>query len=272
MSLEHGKILKKSLKFAIQPKRWLPFFILDLIFLSVGIFYTLLNVSIISNIFAAATGSLASLGALMQFGFVLILLFTVWVLVKIWLQTSIIHQSYKEKDYNKSFRIGLKKYPSVLAAVIVIGLISGLIGMIPFIGSILSIIIGLMFFFTLPIIVVKNKGFSEALNASLKIFKKKAFDVFIIWLLLAIISMAIATIFALPLLILFINVFVAAGTLSSEAVFPYIIQMAQAYLPIVVLGSIILLMGMSITSVFSLKAQTEFYLKMTTMWKKLFDK
>ncbi|MFH1445307.1 MAG: hypothetical protein ABIF08_02385 [Nanoarchaeota archaeon] len=266
MKTDHGKLLKDSLKFAVKPERWLPFFITDFLACTVALFYILFNAPAIVSLMNSTNG-MAVLGGLVQSGLVLFTVFIVWILIRLWLQTSVVHQSYKEKQYNQSFKIGYKKLPSVLAAVIIIGFIGTLVSVIPFFGVILAILVGIMFFFAMQAIVVGNYGFYDAMMKSYKIFRKKPFEVIVAWFIISLVSFFITTAFAIPISTLFINVLISmvsqSGSMVSGALLSsYVVNLVQAYLPVVIITGIVALIGFAIANVFSLKAQTEYYLKM----------
>jgi uncharacterized membrane protein len=185
------------------------------------------------------------------------------MLIRFWITGSMIHQSHKENEYKKSFSFGARKYPSILAIMIIMGILGFATSVIPLVGWLLSIIVSLVFFFAMQVVIVNNKSFSDGLSKSYNIFRKNAFDVLLSWLLLAVISIAIMIIFALPMFALFFNVAQLSGSAaaSQEAITSYIIGLSQAYLPVLLIVGACFVVGIAISTVFSLKAQTEIYLK-----------
>ena len=261
MGINYAEILKKSLKFAIQPKRWAPFFVLDFVFLSIVIIYTLTNIADVISLMMVPN-DITLLASLVPYFSAILALFASWMLIRFWITGAIIHQSNKENEYKKSFTYSAKKYPAILAVMIIMGILGFATSVIPYVGWLLSIIVSLMFFFAIQVVIVNNKSFSEGLSKSYNIFRKNAFNVLLSWLLLAIISIAIMIIFALPMFALFFNVAQLSSTaVSQETLASYIIGLSQAYLPVLLIVGACLVVGIAISTVFSLKAQTEIFMK-----------
>jgi hypothetical protein len=256
--VKYTEALNKGLKFSIQPKRWLPVFILDLIIFSVFIAVTVTNTNMLTSLASMGTITLTVFESLGYIGLFFGLLI-IWGLVIIWIHGAIVYQSYKEKQYDKSWKLAKNKYLSILGAVVVVGIISIIVGLVPFVGWILSIIVGLMFFFILQGIMIKNQGFIKTMESSWDIFRKRPIDVFAMWLVLTVVSMVILFIFLLPLLLVFGGfVLTIMSTGSVFTALPYLFSNFWAF----IIGTVILLIGLSIATVFSIKAQTEFYLQL----------
>jgi len=274
MAINYAHAIKNGFKFGFTPKRWLPFFITDIIFFSALLVLTLSNLQLIISSLAGFTTNPLALGSLLGYGAVIVGGFIIWFLVKIWIQGAVVHQSYKEKEFDKSWRVAYKKYLSLLAVVIVVALISFIvstvIGFIPYIGwaltIIASIIIGLMFFFVLQGIIVSKLGFYKSMKSSYYMFRDKPFEVFIMWLLVGILSIVILGIFSLPIVVIFSvilsNIFLGIGLSGAAAAadpIMTIVSSLQTYLVPIIVSGVILIVGLAISQTFALKAQTEFY-------------
>lgn len=241
--MEWCKTLKKSFIFAIDLKRWLPVFAADFFF-------------ILLVLFAILGGMRNLLGPSM---FLEIFVITIpYGLTKIWINGAIVHQSYREGDKVKeSFRVSYNKYLSLFAAAIIVGILSGVVSIVPYIGFIFSIIVSLIFFFIYQGIIVKGLKFDETLEHSYNIFRKNWSSVVGIFIVLMIIAGLIMLVFSIPLISIFLYHIGGINTFEG------FIQIIISNLALIILTSIIGLIGFSIAHVFNTKAQTEFYLQLT---------
>lgn len=272
--VDYGKALSKGLRFGINPKRWLQFFILDLVFLSIGLAIFLPNLSEVLPVVMGYSQDLA--GALSMAGFVvsIMVVFVVWMLVRLWLTGAVVHQSYKEKDkISKSFNVAGRKYLHILIAIIIVTIIAGGVSMIPYVGWLISFVVSWIFFFVLQGIIVSNMGFWRSIENSYKIFRNKPLQVFLAWLLIAIVTVVIYTIFSIPAMFLFFGIFASLGPMFMGAqpmpseVIASLNQVLQTNMPTLIVVVIIALIGLAISQVFALKAQTEFYLQLKKRFK-----
>lgn len=258
-----GEALKKGLRFCIEPKRWLPLFILDIIMFTIVIAVLLGRLNLIMSIMVESqTNPIAALPFLnLIAGF--IILGVAWFLVRMWIMGSLIHQSIRPKEFERGYKISIGRLHRIIAVVILVGIISTLAGIVPIVGFIFSLIVSWVFFFVFQGIIVDNLGIIGTMKNSLHIFKKSPFDVFIAWLLIAIISGLIMLAFGFPLLGIFFTFFLGVfqGTVDPNniALFAFYLQ---SNLPTIIAFSTIALVGLELSQVFSVKAQTEFYLQM----------
>ena len=203
MGVNWGEPLSKGLKFAVHPKRWLMFFIVDLVFLGSIVWMFFSNIGEFTAVLAAlSTDPTAILPVLGSLGGMLAL-FIIWILVRLGAVGSVIHQTYKDKDpVRKSLSVCYRKYLSLLGAAIIIAIISGVLGMVPVLGSLLTILFSLTVFFVFQGVIIKGSGGIKSINESWKIFKgglrefKAAFEwKFIVWVAVVIVS-TILTVFS----------------------------------------------------------------------------
>jgi len=82
--------------------------------------------------------------------------------------------------------------------------------------------------------------------------------VFAIWFVLALICFIISLIFSTPLILLLLKFLTKIGSEEFMNLFQEFINLNMASL---IISEIILLVGISISKVFSIKAKTEFYLQ-----------
>jgi hypothetical protein len=262
MKIDYSGSLMKAMRFCILPKRWLPFFVIDLSFASVALIALVANMPYFIY-FLSGLEDLSMLGPALNLLLSLMLLFAGWILLNIWITGSLIHQSYKEKEFGQSWSMAGKKYLSLLGVAAITAIISLIVGVIPYIGWLISIFVGLVFYFGLQSVMVKGNGFMAALKDSMDIFRKHPFKVFLAWLVVSALSLLILLVFAIPVLALLFNMIIdlssLAGTEAGAAVLMNLMFAVQNQMPQMLITGAIALIGMAITRTFALKAQTEFY-------------
>jgi len=268
MKIDYPKIMSKAFHFSYQPKRWIPFFFLDAIFGFFALFIFLNSSDAIMDIVTNSMAQPSDVGSTMLIlnGMLYAgIVFVLWALVRIWISGAIIHQSHKEKESNKSWNISKNKLLPMIIATFLTSVIGMIGGFIPTVGWVVSLVLGWMFMFIIQAIIIDNLDSVESIKKSYHIFTKSPFDIFIIWLLVLIVSLSITFVFALPLIGSFIGSVVTmavAESASTESLAFLTLALQENLLMSVGLG-LVALVGISISSIFSLKAQTEFYLQAT---------
>jgi hypothetical protein len=265
MKLDYGRSISRALRFGFTPKRWLPLLLLNLTLFTLIITFIMISIPLFGSLFGGEAGGVQTLPMLGILG-PLILIAILWWLLAIWITGAIINQTYKEDGYMKSFQISLNRYLCLLAAMILVAVISGLVGFVPYVGWIFSIIVGLMFFFAMQGVMITKLGPVDALKNSYMIFRKHMLDVFLIWLIAVLITLAIVLVFAIPLLILFLGLLIPMLSVSSAqavqaGMFTVLMESLGANFSLLIITGIIAVIGMSIAQAFSFKLQTEFYLQ-----------
>lgn len=181
--VSYVEALKRGLVFGFSPARWLPIFIVDMVFFSgaVGIFLSSPDttagvLALLSN--PSATGNLARLGA------GLIGLGAVWFLVRLWVTGAIIHQTHKEKEFDKSWAVSRRRFVSLLGAMVFVLALTVAVGMVPFLSIPLSMVVRTVFLwpagffsfslyypFVLQGVVLKGKSSVGGLKDSVRLFR-----------------------------------------------------------------------------------------------------
>lgn len=263
--VDYAKALRKGINFGIEPKRWLQFFIVDIVFMLIAIGIGFTTIPQLLALMQSAPQSIESAMTLASLAGYFVVLFVVWILIRLWLAGSMVRQSVKEREtVSKSLKFSAKKYVSILLATIIVAVISIAVGIVPYVGWIFSIIVALVFFFFMQGIVVDNLGFATTLESSWKIFKKKPLQVFVAWLLITIVTLAIYFIFSIPagaILLWVVMPIIPSGAanLPQNEFFNLLMQALQTNPAAVIIGLAILLIGFAVATTFALKAQTEFY-------------
>lgn len=271
MAIDYFKIVKKGINFSIRPGRWFPFFLADLMFFSILIALFIFNIGIITSLLL----DVKNVGILTNLWFI-ITLFIILIpfgLIKLWLSGAIIYQSYKERDNPwKSFKISYHIFPKmffVAIFMIILNFALKIFSFIPYGGIItfiMNVIIYLMFFFVYQGIVVDRLGTLDTLRNSYTIFRKRFISLFIAAILFFIISGAILFVFSIPIFGALLGVFVQSMSQISENAsslefFTIVTNNLINNIHMLSIGGILFLLGSSISQVFFLKAQTEFYLQ-----------
>jgi len=263
MKLDYGKSISRAFRFGFSPKRWLPLFLLNLTLAILIISFIMIFIPLFGNISGTQPDSVLTLSLLSILGpLVLIALF--WWLIAMWIIGAIINQTYKEDEYMKSWKLSLNRYLCLLAAMILVAIITGLAGAIPYVGWVFSIVFGLMFFFVMQGVMITKLGPVDALKNSYKIFRKDTLDVFLIWLISIVITLVIVAIFAIPAMIFFVGLLITfiSPTIPQAGLFSALLDSSQPGLLVLIVSGILVVIGMSISQAFSFKLQTEFYLQL----------
>ncbi len=266
MKMDYGKIISKAFHFSYQPRRWLPLFVADAAFLLIALAVFMSNTDVIvgmATVDAAETVDMALAASVMNIVLVFVLLFAVFMVIRLWVTGAIVHQSYKEKESKKSWVIARKRLITIIIVTILTGAIGVIGGMIPVVGWLVSLVISWIFLFVLQAVIIDNLGAIESMKKSYQIFVKAPFEVFALWLILIVISISMAILFAIPLMASFMGSFVTLAmteAASVESMMLLILAVQERLVEFVALG-LLALVGISIATVLAIKAQTEFYLK-----------
>lgn len=260
-----GDALRKGLRFSAEPKRWLPLLALDLAALAVVLAALMSGMGpIVESLLEAQSDPLA-MSPLSGYIIGFMLLGIAWYVLRIWIMGSLIHQSARPRETRKGYRLALGRLHRVIAAVMVMAIISGLAGMVPYLGPIFSIVISWVFFFILQGVIIDNLGVVSTLRNSWGIFRKSPFDVLIAWLLIAIVSACVMLVFALPLLFMFFG-FIFSSIMTSGLAGPGLAALLavhiQSNMAVTVLLAFIAVVGLELSQAFGIKAQTELYIQM----------
>ncbi len=262
----YGDIVSRSLKFSLHPKRWLQFFVVDAILYAIAAQLVISNLPNFAAFLASVEVGVEVALSVMSFIGIVIAVFAVFWLVRMWIQGAMIQQSANEKaKIAGTFRYGLRRYVSLLLATIIVGVIGYVVGVVPFIGWLLTLVVSIVLLFTAQAVMVSKLGFADALKGAYAMFRRRPGSVFLAWLATALVSLIITGIFLLPAFAVFGAVLlpVLAGAGTSASMVSLITAVLQNIGLLVVVG-LVFLVGSSIAATFGVKALTEFYVT----WKK----
>ncbi len=251
-AVDWTKTIKGAAKFCVQPRRFLPFFIIDvlvitaafLLFGNVAVAYGGLAVDTLPPEVASVIGVIATI-------------FIAWVLASIWIMGAVIHQSSKPNELDRSWMVSMRRYPNLLAAVIVIFIVKFLLALVPQIGLLLSCVASMAFLFASQFVVVGGMGFHKALSNSVKALRYKFQAVFLSWLIGGLLTILILVLFSLPLLS---TVFYFVANYGYEDAVLY--MMVSLDWNVIYFETGILLLGYSVARIFLLHFLTDAYLQL----------
>ena len=249
--MDLGKGIKNGLRFCINPKRWFPFFIMDLLGLS-------LILSIFNN--ANLFNSPNILSGIYGFSVMFLEIIIVWILlfvINLILKGAVIYQSYKEKEYKKSFLKSYRKTPSLIMVSIIIFAINIFAISIPYFGLLFMFASILAFYFVYQNVIIKNMGFGNSLEYSVDLLKKRCWSLIIIYFALGVLSFILSLMFSLPLIYMIFTILISGGELALNPITAISLNLHWLFICL-----LISMIGKSISRVFYLKAQTEIYLQL----------
>lgn len=266
MGIEYTEIMTKAFNFSYRPRRWLPLYIADLVFLAIFLVLFLSNSEALiafAELSMESQPDFAATAAMINSVLYALSLGAVWMIVRIWIAGAIVHQSHKPKEFDKSWRVSGNRIFTLVITSFLVSLIGMIGGAIPTVGWVVSLVLTWVFFFIIQAIIVDNLNVIESMKKSYHIFRNKAFDVFVIWILIALVSISIVVIFSMPMIASFVGSFMTmamAEASSAEALSLFFLAV-QENLGVMVVTGMIALVGMEISTVLGLKAQTDFYMK-----------
>jgi hypothetical protein len=242
------KAVLNGIKFGIDPKKWLFFFVPDIVLVIAAlIFFQNFNWAIF----------LTDIWQMIWTFLPLIAIFIALQLVKLWFFGALIYQSWKKKlllNYGRYIYI-------VLIAIILfaINILIGLTAKIPIAGwlinTILTILFSLIFFFPYQAAIISKLGPISALLQSFKLFTKNPGKIFLIWLIVIVISSVITMVFLIPLAMWLMPILASATFVT--VIITILSNITTSFILIA-----ILLIGSSIASAFTIKTVTDFYLQL----------
>ncbi len=263
--IEYRRSVKEGLGFLRKPVRWLPLFILDSVFFLVIAFVFASSIVDFLTILSG-TGSFSSMPLEIITGVTgAAVSFVIWVALRLFVLASVVHQTFHEKEFAKSWAVARQRYLSLAGALFVATAINMLITAVPFVGIVFSILVSWAFFFIMQDVISTNKDSFLALNNTMKMFKRKPLSVIASWLAVALVATVITLLFALPLIALLFSTL--SGKLMTGATDPsQIVAGVLASLqssPVLFTGAVLLFVfGASLATVCALKMQTELYQQM----------
>lgn len=253
--MNHRKAIKKAFNFAMDGRK---IGIISAIYLGL---FALIGLPLYA-LFKSTNLSFAFIGSVLQMEsavFVITFGAIIYLVVSILIELMIVRSYYKEVDFLESFSKIKPFYWRALAVYLVISLIGGIVGSIPFLGSILSIVVSMVFLFAVQFILIDKEKFDETIKSSWNLFKDNIADVFITWLIKSIIVGLVIVVALIPLLagIVFLYSFSGASPTAGPATSLWLI-----------VGGFLLILGLVVSQLFRAAYLTESFIDIRGIKKK----
>jgi predicted membrane protein len=278
--INYGKIFTDAFKGEVLGKRCIPLVVLSvlgaLVFIPLvfSLMQTVLPVlpttSSVQEQDVAVMFS-ALIPVILIYAIPMILLGIVFAIVEIFLGCVVVKQAFEgSPERQVSFKEGAgavkKKLLGIIAVSILIYVIFaviGLLGAIPYIGgflnAIVSVVLTLMFFVIYPYIVVGDKKAIDALSASVTHFFKNKLQVFIVWLVTAVIAIVIVLLFMIPLMVAMLPIIMSVAKGPMPQAPAAILQLVISNFAPIAIGGVILAAGAGIVTSFSFGVVARYY-------------
>ncbi len=244
--------INPSLKFSVSPKRFLPFLFSDAAILLIMLLMATNNAALLEAAIAGETVSAEGLGLI----FTGVFIFGLWMIVNIWITGAVIHQSKNTKQYDESWRVAFRCMPTLIMALIVVSVLSFSVSVVPYIGTLLSIVIALMFLFLNQFIVLDRKSLMDSIRSSIGTFRGKMLGTFWAWLVSVVITTLMIMVFTIPLILAF---YVLGTEYTGEDAITSMMMHPDATL--IYVTGLVMLLGIAFSRVFALKYLTEIYVQ-----------
>ena len=172
------------------------------------------------------------------------------------------HNYANQKALGKSAGYAKVKYVRFFLAMMIVGLISFVADIVPFVGFIFSFVISLIFFFVQQEIAVRNSGLSKSFSNSYAIFKRNWFKVFLTLIISGLLGLLVIIVFAIPL---FAVMFATIGPAIASGQF---VPALLANLPLFIATGLILLVGVALATLWIIGIKTDVYMQLKKGKKK----
>ena len=263
------EIVLKSLEESVQPKRFLPFFLLYFLFSLCILIFSIPALQVLPSIilleFTMTDLTIVAVNVL-----ALLVVFLIVCLVNLWFTGALIFDVHKNKGFDKSLKHAKSLFSQMALLSLIIFLFAIVSNLFREFGIIVKIVIDWVFMFSLVSIIVKKDKFDTALTRSYNIVKKDlvktiAFLVITYFISIAIFLFAVFAIaFAMaPLSLTLMEIMPISGQLQvipKQRLVQIIALIFRSY-PAFILISIIASLFFSIAYVFIHISRTNYFLQ-----------
>lgn len=252
MKIDLGKAVNNAFGYAFMKDRFAFYFVYMLVYMS-ALGYPMYNM--FKAIRVEDTGMIVSSALI----FVAILI--VFLFITAWVNLAYVHgyQTRKKKGSLKKAFIEVKKYYwRMLAVLLVVGVISGILSSVPYVGWIISIIIGWIFLFVTQFVVIGGKKFEQVFSSSWKNFRKYTWETILAWVVDALIVLGILIVCMIPGIV---YVFRTAFTYMEASNFSGAYSAITAQPLVLGITMLVALAGFAFASVFSIGMITDVFMQ-----------
>jgi hypothetical protein len=253
MKVKYGEAVANGLKYGIMPDRVAVYFVFMTAYMTM-IFYPLYRMF-------GAIGS-GNVGGILNWVGVMLVGLIVGILLLVWIDLALVRgyvTRNKKGSLWKAFGEVKGMYWRMVAVMLVVALISGLLGMIPYIGWIFSFVLGWIFLFVTQFVVIGKKKFGKVFSASWNNFKNNTGDTILTWLVSVLVVIGIMFVFLIPVLIIFLGKFMS---FIVEENFEGMMSAMLAEPGVLILTGVIAMVGFAISGVFSIGMITDAYMQL----------
>ncbi len=279
MKLDFRKAAILSFKYSISIRK-LPYYFLFQIFALLLIFSPLLNlveISYDSGLFQNKIPDPRIVDFIVEsFGYFFLAIVLVLILSSVVTPTLIYnyvqYRNKKDDTLIRSFKQAKPHILTVFGAFItlafLINIISGIISMITStLGTIVAILMTLAFIFVIPDIIIRKSSISKSLASSYSCTRKNTFEAIGVYFIISFFSLVVTLFFGIPLVMVLSQslapLFEMLNAGGSYAILiPAFISLVKAKADLYIVSIITLLLGNSISRLFSIAFITEIYLQM----------
>lgn len=262
------EVILKSLKEAFDAKRFLPFFLLYLIFSLVSLIFLLPIISRAPSLFANPS----SLDFQIFYSCIagILIAFIATILINIWFSGALVFDIKMKKGFEKCLKFSKEVYPQIFALCLVISILVLLTFFLREISFLFQILIDWVFLFAFPAVIIKKDSFDLALGRSFNIVKKNVFTTFSFWaltrfivFLIFLFSLFISSIVLFPIFYEIRGLFYtfSQGVKTYDIVFASSTILKNYF--ILILEAFVVSLFLSLMHVFNLISKTYFFIEIT---------
>jgi len=262
------EVILRSLKEAFDLKRFLPFFLLYLIFSLISLILLLPLIARAPSLFANPSSLDFQILYLSLAGIIIALIAT--LLINIWFSGALVFDLKMKKGFEKCLNFSKKIYPQIFALCLVISILVLITFFFREFSFILQLLIDWVFLFAFPAVIIKKDSFDFALGRSFNIVRKNIFATFSFWaltrfiiFLIFLVSIFISSIVLFPI---FYEVRDLYYAFSQGAKISNVVSASKIVLknyPLLILEAFVISLFLSLMHVFNLISKTYFFVEIT---------
>jgi len=262
------EVVIKSLGEAINPRRFLPFFVLYLLFFTSVLVFTSSLLQVLPSLILVKFTE-KELTVAMFDVFALLTVFLIVVGINLWFTGALVSDLYKDKGFDAGLKYSKKIYLKMIFLSFLFFLFIIVSGLFGDFGLIIRLLIDWVFMFSLVAIIIKGDGVQQSLIRSYNIIRKNVLKTFGFLILTYFITFVILF-FCLFLVVislypLFLNLaeivpaFTDLQTVSSQQLVRIIALVLRSY-PSLVIASVIASLFLSFANIFIYSSRTYYFL------------
>lgn len=256
------RVISKSLRESFRPKRFLPFFLL---YLLTSIAFIILIFPVIKALPSMILG-FSVLSTILPILLLLCAVFLIVLLLNLWFTGALIHNAISNKTFGKSLQYSKKVFWQILILSFVIFLLNMFSFLLGFFSFIAQLLIGLIFFYSLPALVIKKYTFDEAMKKSFDVVRRNVLKTiaFIISTRIVILVMILVSFFSIMLTLLpvFQDTLPIKDMVLIQVAMSELVNIILKNYPLLLLTSVVASFFFAIIHVFDYLSRTYYFLEL----------